>query len=175
MKNMWILALSFAVIGVGAYGGGLVTVPLIDYELVQNRQLIEEKELSEIVAIAQMTPGPIAVNAATFVGYRVVGVTGALVATAVVVTPAILILIPLGYARNAMDPNYHFVRLRRGLRAGVLSLLFFAVYAYGSIVVTSTVEFAIALGAFAVLTVFEGKVHPLAVIGMGGVVGLVLF
>ncbi|MFP4027759.1 MAG: chromate transporter [Candidatus Brocadiia bacterium] len=175
MHKLWLLAVSFAIIGVGAYGGGLVTVPLMNHELVKSRHLLQSDEMSEVVAIAQMTPGPIAVNAATFVGFQVMGIGGALLATTIVVLPAILVLIPVGYLRETMEPNYHFVRLRRGLRAAVLSLLVFAIWSYGNLVVTGSWEFGIALGAFVVLTMFEGKVHPLAVIGAGGVIGLLIF
>ena len=77
--------------------------------------------------------------------------------------------------RTRSGPNDHFLRLRRGLRIGVLSLLLFAVWSYGRIVIAAPMEFAIAAGAFALLTLCEGKVHPLAVIAGSGVVGLFVF
>lgn len=175
MGKLWLLTLSFAIIGIGAYGGGLVTVPLMEHELVKRRELLQNEEMSQIVAIAQMTPGPIAVNAATFVGFRVKGITGALLATTVVVLPALLILVPLGFIRETVKPNQHFVRFRRGLRTSVLSLLLFAVWSYGHMVVTGIPEFIIAIGAFLALTMFEGKVHPLVVIVLGGLIGLLIF
>jgi len=175
MQKLWLLAVAFAIIGIGAYGGGLVTVPLIDHELVKTRHLLHKDEMSKIVAIAQMTPGPIAVNAATFVGFRVAGLGGALFATSIVVLPGIMILTALGYVRGWIQPNQHFLRLRRGLRAGVLSLLLFAIWCYGQVVITGLAELAIAIGAFLILTMFEGKVHPLAVIAGSGLVGLLIF
>ncbi len=180
MQKLWLLAVSFAIIGIGAYGGGLVTVPLIQRELVESHQMLSTDEMSKILAIAQMTPGPIAINAATFVGYRVAGLCGALLATIVVVMPAIVILAVLLHLRGPVARNHpflhrHFVRLRRGLRAGVLSLLFFATWSYGRGVVTGLHELAIAIGAFLILTVFEGKVHPIAVIAGSGLIGLLIF
>ncbi len=175
MQKLWLLAVSFAIIGIGAYGGGLVTVPLIQHELVETRQFLSMEEMSRIVAIAQMTPGPIAVNAATYVGYQVGGLGGALLASTVVVLPAIMILAALSYVRDRMPSNQHFLRVRRGLRAGVLSLLLFATWSYGRGVVTGLPELAIAIGALLILTMFEGKVHPLAVIAGAGVVGLLVF
>lgn len=175
MEKFWMLAVSFAIIGMGAYGGGLVTVPLMDRELVQKQELLRKDEMSQIVAIAQMTPGPIAVNAATFVGFRVRGPVGALLATGIVVLPAAMVLTAVGYIRGWLQPNEHLLRLRRGLRAGVLSLLVFAVWSYGQAVVTGPVELGMAIGAFLILVTFEGKIHPLAVIIMGGIVGLVVF
>jgi chromate transporter len=180
MQKLWMLTTTFAIIGIGAYGGGLVTVPLIQRELVESHRMLSMDEMSKIVAIAQMTPGPIAVNAATFVGYRVAGLGGALLATAVVVLPGIVLLaVPLLF-RGLLTQNHrllhsHLMRLRRGLRAGVLSLLIFATASYGRGVVTGLPELAIAVGAFLVLTVFEGKVHPLSVIAGAGLIGLLIF
>ena len=175
MEKLWLLVVGFAIIGIGAYGGGLVTVPLMQHELVESRQVLSLDEMSKIVAIAQMTPGPIAVNGATFVGFRVAGIVGALLATAVVVLPGITILGIVAHLRRRMQPNRHFLRLRRGLRAGVLSLLLYAAWRYGWGVITGPVELAIAIGAFLILTMFEGKVHPLAVIAGAGVAGLLIF
>ncbi len=175
MDKLWPLAVSFIIIGIGAYGGGLVTVPLMQHELVEGRQLLSMDEMSKIVAIAQMTPGPIAVNGATFVGFRAAGIVGALIATVVVVLPGVSTLALVSYLRRRMQPSYHLLRLRRGLRAGVLSLLLYAAWQYGWGVINGPVELAIAMGAFLILTMFEGKVHPLAVIAGAGVVGLLVF
>jgi len=175
MQKVWLLAVTFAIIGIGAYGGGLVAVPLIDHELVKTRHMLQKEEMSQLVAIAQMTPGPIAVNAATFVGFRVAGLGGALLATSVVVLPGLMILTALAYVRRWIQPNEHFLRLRRGLRAGVFSLLLFAICSYGHVVITGLPELALAIGAFLILTILEGKVHPLAVVAASGVVGLLIF
>ncbi len=175
MEKLWPLAVSFVIIGIGAYGGGLVTVPLIQHELVEGRHLLSMEEVTMIVAIAQMTPGPIAVNSATFVGFRTAGIVGALVATLVVVLPGITALSIVSCLRHRLPPSYHFLRLRRGLRAGVLSLLVYAAWRYGWGVIGGPVELAIAMATFLILTMFEGKVHPLAVIAGAGVVGLLVF
>ncbi|MFO7958028.1 MAG: chromate transporter [Candidatus Brocadiia bacterium] len=175
IQKLWLLTASFAIIGIGAYGGGLVTVPLMQRELTQNRSLLTKEEFPKIVAVAQMTPGPIAVNGATFAGYRVAGLLGALVATSVVVFPGLLVVVALSHLRQTVPPNEHLKRLRRGLRAGVLSLLLFAVWAYGDGVITGLPELALAVGAFIVLVLFQRKLHPLAVIVASGVVGLFVF
>jgi len=175
MEKLWPLVASFVIVGIGAYGGGLVTVPLMQHELVEGRHLLSMEEMSKIVAIAQMTPGPIAVNGATFVGFRVAGILGALLATLVVVLPGVSTLAIVSQLRRRMRPSYHLLRLRRGLRAGVLSLLLYAAWRYGWGVINGPIELAIAVGAFLILTIFEGKVHPLAVIVGAGVVGVLVF
>ncbi len=175
MEKLWPLVVSFAVIGISAYGGGLVTVPLMQHELVEGRHLLSMDEMSKIVAIAQMTPGPIAVNGATFVGFRVAGIVGALIATLVVTLPGISTLAVISYLRHRIPPSHHLLRLRRGLRAGVLSLLLYAAWQYGWGVINGPIELAIAMGAFLTFMIFEGKVHPLIVIAGAGVVGMLVF
>lgn len=175
MQKLWLLSVSFAIIGIGAYGGGIVTVPLMQHELVKNHAYLTMDEMAKIVSLAQITPGPIAVNAATFVGYRVAGLGGALLASTVVVLPAILILAIVLHVQDRTPSNPHFLRLRRGLRAGVLSLLLFATWSYGRDVVTNRIDLLIAVVTFLVLTIFEKKVHPLIVIVGSGVVSLLFF
>ncbi len=174
MQALWSLAISFGIIGIGAYGGGLVTVPLMEHELL-GRGLLTMKEMSQIVAIAQMTPGPIAVNGATFVGYRVASFPGALLATVVVVLPGLLALVIVLLCRDKIPPSNISLRIRRGLRAGVLSLLLFAAWSYGRGVITGFPELVIAATAFFILTRFEGKIHPLAVIAGAGIIGVAVF
>ncbi|MFA7362781.1 MAG: chromate transporter, partial [Aminobacteriaceae bacterium] len=73
MSSLPVLFITFVRIGLGAFGGGLATIPFIHYELVVSNPWLTEREFSDVVSLAQMTPGPVAVNAATFVGYRIAG------------------------------------------------------------------------------------------------------
>jgi len=166
---------SFALIGLGAYGGGLVTIPLIQRELVANQQWLTFAEMSRIVAIAQMTPGPIAINAATFVGFHLIGIAGAAVATLAVVLPSVLILTVVAPFVDRVGKNRHVQKLRQGIQLGVLSLILFAIWSYGSGVIEGWRDLAIAVGAFSFLVVFEGKLHPVLVILACGVIGLLMF
>jgi len=175
MNSLLSLFVSFFLIGLGAFGGGLAAVPLIQHELVVSRGWLSAEEMAKIVAIAQMTPGPVAVNAATFVGYRVAGLLGSAVATVAVITPAMALLAVLSQFMARLRSNRHVRRLRGGIRAGVLSLLLFAAWSYGSSVVTGWVQLAILLGALAVLIGFERKIHPIVVIIAAGMVGLLIF
>jgi len=175
------LAASFALIGLGAYGGGLVTIPLIQHELVDKLHWLKFDEMASIIAIAQMTPGPIAVNAATFVGYRVAGpgiiarLLGAAVATTSVILPSIAILAAGAPSLDRISKNKHVQKLRYGLSVGVLSLIIFATWTYGRASIGGLPELTMAVGALAALIIFEGKLHPMLVILAGGLVGLVIF
>lgn len=113
----------FFKIGAFTFGGGYAMIPLIEYETTEKRNLIEKEEISDIVAIAESTPGPIAINSATFVGYRTCGVLGATLATLGVVLPSLVIITVIAlFLRKVMDNR--FVRYAFfGIRAGVLALI----------------------------------------------------
>lgn len=168
------LLISFMVIGLGAYGGGLVTIPLIQHELVVSRQWLGFDEMGQMLAIAQMTPGPIAVNAATFTGFRLGGMPGAGLATVSVVLPGILILALIVPWIEKFNKNETLKKFGRGVQLGVLSLIVFAVWSYGSAAIQGWSDLVIAVGAFLILVVFQGKIHPVLVIFAGGLLGLIL-
>ena len=84
---------TFFKIGAFTFGGGYAMIPLIQHEVVDKNEWITDEDILEIVAIAESTPGPIAINSATFVGYRVCGVLGSIAATLGVVVPSFLIML----------------------------------------------------------------------------------
>jgi chromate transporter len=131
--------------------------------------------MASLLAIAQMTPGPIAINAATFTGFKTAGFYGSVSATAGVVFPALCLLFFLApFFEKALEDD-HLKRLWKGFDTGVLSLIIFAAWSFASAAVTSKIDLLIALGAFVLLVIFEGKVHPAMIIVIGGVSGLLLF
>ena len=93
LKLCW----SFFQIGLFSIGGGYAAMPLIQNQVVDINQWLTMQEFVDIVSISQMTPGPIAINAATFVGTRVTGLAGALAATAGCVLPSCIIVLTLAY------------------------------------------------------------------------------
>jgi len=118
----------FFKIGAFTFGGGYAMIPLIQKETVENKKWITDQDILEIIAIAESTPGPIAINSATFVGYRVAGFFGALCATLGVVLPSFVIIFVLSYViakfRELKAVQYAF----NGIRAGVLALIIKALW-----------------------------------------------
>ena len=92
MTPLITLVLAFARVGLGAFGGGVGAIPLIQYELVTRSGWLSPEGFDQVLALSQVTPGPIAVNAATFVGLSQGGIPGALLATATVVGAPLLLL-----------------------------------------------------------------------------------
>ena len=92
LKDLWELFLTFAKIGVMTFGGGMAMLPILEREVVQNKQWATEEELVDYFAIGQCTPGIIAVNTATFVGQKRKGAIGGIIATLGVVFPSLVII-----------------------------------------------------------------------------------
>ncbi len=126
-KNTAALFLTFFKIGAFTFGGGYAMLPLIKREVCDNKKWLTDEELLTVTAVAESTPGPIAVNAATFVGSRVAGFTGAALATVGVVLPAFLIVsllsaLPKSW-RTVPAVQYAFFGLRAGVAALILKAL----------------------------------------------------
>ena len=93
IQTLWRVFFTFFKIGDFTFGGGYAMIPLIQRETVEKHGWISEEDILEVVAIAESTPGPIAINAATFIGYRVAGFLGSLCATLGVVSPSFVIIL----------------------------------------------------------------------------------
>ncbi len=92
MQMLWELFRAFFIIGVTTFGGGYAMLPMLEREIVNKRQWCTQEELLNYFAIGQCTPGVIAVNTATFVGYKKKGVLGGVVTTLGVVAPSLIII-----------------------------------------------------------------------------------
>lgn len=98
------LFLSFAKVGVMTFGGGYAMIPILEREIVENRKWASSEELMDYYAVGQCTPGVIAVNTATFIGYKIAGVPGGIAATLGVVFPSVVIIcIIAGILTNFAD------------------------------------------------------------------------
>lgn len=91
------LFLSFVQVGMFSIGGDYAAIPLIQHQVVTAHSWLNMKEFTDLITIAEMTPGPIAVNSATFVGIRIVGIPGALIATLGCILPSCIIVSILAY------------------------------------------------------------------------------
>ena len=118
------LFLAFLQIGAFSFGGGYAAMPLIQAQVVTNHAWITTSDFTDLVTIAEMTPGPIAVNAATFVGNQVAGIPGALAATLGVVLPSCLFVTALAW----LYQKYRSLTLMQGilqsLRPAVVAMIF---------------------------------------------------
>jgi len=169
------LYLSFLLIGISAYGGGVATISLIQYEIVTAHGWLTAQQMGEVITLAQMTPGPIAINAATLTGYRVAGIGGSLLASLAVITPGVLLLAGYTFLVSRLRSTDLLDRIKLALQPGILALIAYAVYTFGSIVIDGTAGAVIAAVVFAGVLAFGRRVHPVFFILAAGLIGIAVF
>jgi len=166
MKKSIELFLTFLKIGAFTFGGGYAMIPLIQKEVCENKKWLSEKDISDVVAISESTPGPIAINAATFVGSRRAGFRGAFMATLGVVLPSFLIISLLSLILTEFQ-SYKAVRYAfMGIRAAVLALILKALWMMFKASKKKLVSYFI-MAASLVLTAFLKIDAVFVIIGCG--------
>lgn len=153
IKTLWSLFCTFFRIGAFTFGGGYAMIPLIQKEAVEKKGWVTDDDILEIIAIAESTPGPVAINSATFVGYRTCGVLGALCATFGVVLPSFVIILAISYVLKEFQELPVVQYAFNGIRVGVLALLFKALWSMYKKSPKGWVAYVVMAGAF-VLTAF---------------------
>ena len=173
MKELLTIFLTFLKIGAFTFGGGYAMIPLIQKEAVENHHWVTDADILDIVAIAESTPGPIAINAATFVGYQRRGFAGALAATLGVVLPSFVIIFAIFYVlqafRDAKVVQYAF----NGIRVGVLVLMGKALLKMFKTNRKGILPYCIMAASFALTAIL--KVNTFLVIGLSAAAGLLAF
>lgn len=167
------LFLTFIKIGVFAFGGGSATLPLIEKEIVNGLHWLNFNEFLELVAIAELTPGPIAVNSATFVGYRLHGIWGATVATMGVCLPSVILILVIARFLQRFETNIWVDRVVRSLRPAVIALIAAAAYSIGGKGITDITGIIIAIVSFLVLRTL--KISPILVLVLAGIAGIIAY
>lgn len=117
------LCLTFMLIGILSFGGGYAVLPLIEKELVLHHGWLTAQEFVDILTLSEMTPGPIAINAATFSGNRIAGVLGGIAATIGVILPSFIIVLLIAYLYVTYRQLRLFQGIVEGLRPAVIALI----------------------------------------------------
>lgn len=169
------LFFTFFVIGLFTFGGGYAMLSLIQNEVVVSQAWITAQEFTDMVAISQMTPGPIGINSATYVGYAVSGnIFGSLTATFAVCLPSFLIILTICKIYNRFKKSNVFASLMKTLRPVVIGMIGAAagilITKENFIDWTSWVLFAAAFIASQWL-----KINPILLIIAGGVIGYFIY
>ena len=123
MRELIEILKSFLKIGAFTFGGGYAMIPIIQYEVVNRRKWLDEKEFVELLTIAQAAPGPISLNTAVFVGYKCKGYRGALAAIMGVVIPSFVIILLVAIFFHTMRDNRWVDAAFRGMRPAVVALI----------------------------------------------------
>ena len=123
IKQFFDLYITFAKIGTFTIGGGLAMMPMMQKELIDKKHWITEEDLIDYYAVGQSTPGIVAVNVSTFVGYRQLGILGGMVATLGMITPSLVIITILAGLINSIDDYPIVQKALRGINVSVAALL----------------------------------------------------
>ena len=164
------LFLTFMKIGVVTFGGGYAMIPIIENEISVKKGWISGDDLLEVVAISETTPGPIAICAATFIGYQIGGVFGAFCATFGVVLPSFVIIYIISLFLRRFEQLEVIKYAFFGIRAGVLALLVKAVVSMFRKCPKNIVAYLIMAASFAAVAFFSANV--LIVIVSAAVIGI---
>ncbi|MGI5838717.1 MAG: chromate transporter [bacterium] len=170
---LWTLFISFFKIGAFSFGGGYAMLPLIQKEIIERHGYLTLEEFSDIIAIAEMTPGPIAINSATFVGYKTAGVAGSAVSTFGVVLPSFLVILLAAVFFTRFQKHPAVQNIFRGVRPVVIVLIVAAAVGIGKISLLDGASVVIAAAAF--VAMLRTKLHPVAIIIAAGVAGTMFF
>ncbi len=172
LKLLANLFVSFAKIGVMTFGGGLAMLPMLERELVENRKWVKTEEILDYYAVGQCTPGIIAINTATFVGYKQSKILGAIFATAGMVFPSLVIISVIAAVLSNFADIPAVQHAFAGIRIAVCALITSAVIKLAKSNVKSLVQIIIAVAAFIIIAVFGAS--PVVVVIGSAVAGLVL-
>ena len=166
----WQLLFSFLKIGLFAFGGGYAMIPLIQSEIL-GQGWLSAQEFANIVAVSQMTPGPIAINAATFVGYRICGLGGATVATLGVIIPPFFLTLVVSKLFYTFQERSLVQGVFSGIRPAVIALISSA-----AIFLVPSSIMTLSQGIIALLTtivILRTRISPLVLIFLGGMFGVI--
>jgi chromate transporter len=167
MELLLKIFVSFLKIGAFSFGGGYAMIPFIEEEIVGKYEWLLTKEFVDIIAIAEMTPGPIAINSSTFVGYKIAGFYGAAVGTlGVILVSFILISISAKYLTELKDSKT-LKNIFMGIRPAVIGLILSAAVSVGRTAIVDFKSFIIAV--FVLFAILKLNMHPILSIILAGI------
>ena len=169
IRILWKLFYSTLYLSAFTFGGGYVIITLMKKKFVDEYRWIEEEEMLDLVAIAQSSPGPIAVNGAIVVGYKLAGMAGVLVSILGTVLPPFVILTVVSFFYEAFQSNFYVKTILDGMQCGVAAVIASVVYDTGKGVIEgkSLVSNLIMAAAFTVTFFFQMNVVYVVLICIG--------
>ncbi|MBQ3670949.1 MAG: chromate transporter [Treponema sp.] len=173
IKTLCELYSIFFKIGLVTFGGGIAMLPILEREIVEKRKWATSEELLDWFAIGQSTPGIIAVNVATFTGYKQAKALGGIVATAGMVSPSIIVITVIAAFISNFKELVWVQRALRGINVSVAAILTYAVFTFAKKSVKNTFGFLLLLIAFALIYIFN--VSTIWVILGSAILGILLF
>jgi len=166
------LFITFAGMSVLLFGGGFVFIPLMQESIVAGHQWVTHKEFIDAIAMGQITPGPILISA-TFIGYKVAGISGATLATIGIFAPPAIIMLICTHFLQALKTSIHVKAVLKGVRCGVIGMIAAAAYV---VAMSAEINFVtVTIFIFSMFALLKLKLEVFWIIPIAGVVGLLAF
>lgn len=173
MKKLLQMFISFFKIGAFTFGGGYAMIPLIEEEVVNNKKWIGKEEFVDIVVISQSFPGALAVNTSIFIGYKINGAIGAIIALLGTVIPSFTIILLIASVFMQFRNNYYVEQVFKGINGAVPVLVLIAILSISKSVKKSYLNLGIVIVALILLQVLN--INPVVVIILSGVFGVIYY
>ncbi|OPA81222.1 chromate transporter [Paenibacillus selenitireducens] len=162
---------TFCQIGPSTFGGGYAMIPGIEREVVTKRKWLQASEMSDLVSIAGSAPGGVGVNLAAFIGYRIAGVPGVMMAVAGITLPTFLIVFALSLGYTFFKDNAKIEAALKGIQGGIIALIMIAAYRMAKSAIFDKTTITVSIGALFLLLVTP--IHPLYLIIFGFLIGII--
>lgn len=163
------LFITFFKIGLFSFGGGYAMLPLIQHEVIYKNHWITQEAFSNLLGISQSTPGPIAINASTYIGYTTAGFSGAIAASLGVVAPSIIIISIFSFLLNKLRGNSYIEAIMKAIKLLAIGFIFAAGLMLHQNVSESIEAFVIFIIVF--LCSYFLKADPILMIVLSGIAG----
>jgi len=170
MDKLFKLSWVFLKIGTFSFGGGIVIIPLVESEVVLKYGWLTKREFIDAVTLGQITPGPVIISA-TFIGYKVYGILGAIASTVSVVLPSFVMICLATKAIEKFRQNKILANFFRGARAAVIGMIFEAGLSIGK---SSLIDFkTIFIAVVSLICLLRYRLNPVWILLGAGILGLV--
>lgn len=173
METLLKLLFTFFKIGLFSFGGGYAMIPFMQREIIEKHQWLSSSEFVDIIGISQMTPGPVSVNSATFVGYKVSGIVGSIFATLGITVISFILVSIASKAIDKFKESKYLKAALLGMRPVLIALIInaFISLAKDAYVDVKSIIVTLIVGG----CLLSKKIHPILTIVISGLLGIILW
>ena len=173
MEPLLKLLFTFFKIGLFSFGGGYAMIPFMQREIIEKHQWLSSSEFVDIIGISQMTPGPVSVNSATFVGYKVSGIVGSIFATLGITVISFILVSIASKAIDKFKESKYLKAALLGMRPVLIALIInaFISLAKDAYVDVKSIIVTLIVGG----CLLSKKIHPILTIVIAGLLGIILW
>lgn len=173
-SKLWHLFFMFLKIGPVTFGGGYAMIPVIEREVVEKRKWLQSDDVADVFAVAGSVPGAVAINSATFIGYRIAGIAGAIAATIGILLPTFCIVLGFSIFFVEMKDNPKIEAAFVSIRATIVALIVYAAYKTGKTAAVDMASVMLILVTVALMYFTHNQIHPIFLIIGGAIAGMTI-